>query len=132
MSDDEHASLTYASAGVDLEARQRVVQRYREVAKRAGRPEVLGGIGPFAGLFALGAKYHDPVLVAPTDTGGTRGKRAARRGPSRGLRTGRYEGLGHDIVNHCVNDAFTTGAEPLFFMDTIVRAGLAEDAKGAR
>jgi len=131
MSDDEHDSLTYASAGVDLEARQRVVQRYREVAKRAGRPEVLGGIGPFAGLFALGSKYRDPVLVATTDTVGTKGKLAALVGPSTGLRTGRYEGLGHDIVNHCVNDAFTTGAEPLFFMDTIVSADLADDAKVA-
>src|SRR3989304_1197807 len=131
MSDDEHDSLTYASAGVDLEARQRVVQRYREVAKGAGRGGGLGGSGPFAGLFALGSKYRDPVLVATTDTVGTKGKLAALVGPSTGLRTGRYEGLGHDIVNHCVNDAFTTGAEPPFFMDTIVSAAPAGDAEGA-
>src|SRR3972149_1987621 len=120
---EQRKPLTYRAAGVDLEARQRVVQRYREVAKGAGRPEGLGGIGPVAGLFALGAKYRDPVLVATTDTVGTKGKLAAL--------IGRYEGLGHDIVNHCVNDAFTTGAEPLFFMDTIVSADLADDAKVA-
>jgi phosphoribosylformylglycinamidine cyclo-ligase len=115
--------LTYAAAGVDLEARQRIVDRYREVAKRATRPEVLGGVGPFAGLFALGSGYRDPVIVSTTDTVGTKGKIAAL--------IGRYEGLGHDIVNHCVNDAFTTGADPLFFMDCIVNADLSADAKVA-
>ncbi len=115
--------LTYASAGVDLAARRGVVERYREVAKRASGPQVLGGIGPFAGMFAMGNKFRDPVLVATTDTVGTKGKVAAL--------AGRLEGLGHDIVNHCVNDAFTTGAEPLFFLDTIVNADLSDDAKVA-
>src|SRR3989304_10119961 len=125
MADKPRDPLTSRAAGVDLEARQRVVQRYREVAKRAGRPELLGGIGPFAGLFALGAKYREPVLVATTDTVGTKGKLAAL--------LGRYEGLGHDIVNNRVNDAFTTGAEPLFFMDTIVSATFASsDRSGCR
>jgi phosphoribosylformylglycinamidine cyclo-ligase len=115
--------LTYASAGVDLDSRQQTVARFREVAQRATRPEVLGGIGPFAGLFALGTGYRDPVIVSTTDTVGTKGKLAAL--------VDRYEGLGHDIVNHCVNDAFTTGAEPLFFMDCIVNADLPSDAKVA-
>jgi phosphoribosylformylglycinamidine cyclo-ligase len=116
------AGLTYAAAGVDLEARQKLVGRFRELAARASRPEVLAGIGPFAGLFALGS-YKDPVLVASTDTVGTKGKLAAL--------AGRYESLGHDIVSHCVNDAFTTGAAPLFFMDTIVAADLLGEAKVA-
>jgi phosphoribosylformylglycinamidine cyclo-ligase len=121
MSDNTPSPLTYAGAGVDLETRQRVVDRYRDVARHASRPEVLGGIGPFAGLFALGSGYRDPVIVSTTDTVGTKGKLAAL--------VGRYEGLGHDIVNHCVNDAFTTGADPLFFMDCIVNADLNPDAK---
>jgi phosphoribosylformylglycinamidine cyclo-ligase len=121
--DKQDSPLTYANVGINLSERQRVVERYREVARGASRPEVLGGIGPFAGLFALGSKYQDPVIVATTDTVGTKGKLAAL--------AGRYEGLGHDIVNHCVNDAFTTGAEPLFFMDTIVSADLPTDAKVA-
>lgn len=123
MSESQPGPLTYASAGVDLEARQKVVERYREVARGASRPEVLGGIGPFAGLFALGAGYKDPVIVSTTDTVGTKGRLAAL--------ASRYDGLGHDIVNHCVNDAFTTGAEPLFFMDCIVNADLSPDAKVA-
>jgi phosphoribosylformylglycinamidine cyclo-ligase len=115
--------LTYAASGVNLSERQKVVGRYREVARVADRPEVLGGIGPFAGMFALGSDYSDPVLVSTTDTVGTKGRLAAI--------AGRYEGLGHDIVNHCVNDALTTGAKPLFFMDTIVSADLSSDAKVA-
>ncbi len=115
--------MTYAAAGVDLDERQRTVARYREVAGAAGRPEVLGGIGPFAGLFALGSKYRDPVIVSSTDGVGTKTKIA-------GL-VGRYESLGHDIVANCVNDAFTTGAEPLFFLDYIGSFELASDAKVA-
>jgi phosphoribosylformylglycinamidine cyclo-ligase len=115
--------LTYASSGVNLSERQKIVGRYREVARVADRAEVLGGIGPFAGMFAMGSGYRDPVLVSTTDTVGTKGRLAAI--------AGRYEGLGHDIVNHCVNDALTTGAKPLFFMDTIVSADLSSDAKVA-
>jgi phosphoribosylformylglycinamidine cyclo-ligase len=115
--------LTYAASGVNLSERQKVVSRYRDAARVADRPEVLGGIGPFAGMFAIGSGYRDPVLVSTTDTVGTKGRLAAI--------AGRYEGLGHDIVNHCVNDALTTGAKPLFFMDTIVSADLSSDAKVA-
>jgi phosphoribosylformylglycinamidine cyclo-ligase len=121
MTAGEGKPLTYASAGVDLEARRAVVERYREIVRRAAGPRVLGGVGPFAGLFALGHGYSDPVLVASTDTVGTKGVLA-------GL-LGRYDGLGHDIVNHCVNDAVTTGCTPLFFLDTIVNADLTDEAK---
>ena len=118
------SGLTYAAAGVDLDARHALVERFREVAARsaAGRPEVLAGIGPFAGLFALG-QYKEPVLVSSTDSVGTKVKLAAL--------VGRYESLGHDIVGHCVNDAFTTGADPLFFLDYIASAGLDDEAKVA-
>ena len=124
MTSDPKEPLTYAGAGVDLAARKGIVDRYKEVAKRAGGPQVLGGIGPFAGMFAFAAgQYRAPVLVATTDTVGTKGKLAAI--------AGRFEDLGRDIVNHCVNDALTTGARPLFFLDTIVNAGLSDDAKVA-
>jgi phosphoribosylformylglycinamidine cyclo-ligase len=80
----------------------------------------LADVGPFSGLFRLGS-YRDPVLVASTDSVGTKVKLGAI--------LGRYEGLGHDIVNHCVNDILTTGAEPLFFLDYIGGSGVSDDAK---
>ena len=113
--------LTYSGVGIDFEARANVVERYKDVSKRASRPEVLGGIGPFAGLFALGNKYRDPVIVASTDGVGTKVKLAAL--------AGRYEDIGHDIVYACVNDLLTTGAEPLFFLDYIGSDGLPQEAK---
>ncbi|MPZ48525.1 MAG: phosphoribosylformylglycinamidine cyclo-ligase [Dehalococcoidia bacterium] len=123
MDEEQPPPLTYAAAGVDLEKRRATVERYREVAKGAGRPEVLGGVGPFAGLFALGSKYRDPVIVASTDGVGTKTKLSAL--------TGRYESLGWDIVANCVNDALTTGAEPIFFLDYIASADLPPDGKVA-
>jgi phosphoribosylformylglycinamidine cyclo-ligase len=119
---DPTQPLTYAASGVNLDARRSVVERYRDAARHAGRPEVLSGIGPFAGLFALG-KYKEPVLVSSTDGVGTKTKLA-------GL-VGRYESLGHDIVANCVNDALTTGAEPLFFLDYLGSSDLPADAKVA-
>lgn len=77
MTQDKQPPLTYAAVGVDLEKRRGIVERYKEVSKKATRPEVLGGIGPFAGLFALGTKYKDPVIVASTDSVGTKIKLAA-------------------------------------------------------
>ena len=115
--------LTYAGVGIDLEKRRATVDRYREVTKGATRPEVLGGVGPFGGLFALGTKYHDPVLVSSTDGVGTKVKIA--------VLAGRYEGLGHDLVNQSINDALTCGAEPLFFLDYIASADLTPDQKVA-
>jgi phosphoribosylformylglycinamidine cyclo-ligase len=81
---------------------------------------VLADVGPFSGLFRLGS-YRDPVLVASTDSVGTKVKLA--------VLLERYEGLGHDLVNHCVNDALTAGAEPLFFLDYIGGSGVTDEAK---
>jgi phosphoribosylformylglycinamidine cyclo-ligase len=81
---------------------------------------VLADVGPFAGLFKLGS-YSEPVLVASTDSVGTKIKLATL--------AGRFDGVGHDIVNHCVNDILTSGAEPLFFLDYIGNTGLTDDAK---
>jgi phosphoribosylformylglycinamidine cyclo-ligase len=114
---------SYAAAGVDIDAAEALISRFADAARIARRPEVLADIGPFAGLFELGRKYRDPVLVASTDSVGTKVKLAALMG--------RYEGVGHDLVNHCVNDILTAGAEPLFFLDYIGNCGLSDDAKVA-
>ena len=119
----EAAHPSYAAAGVDIDAAEALVARFAEAAKVARRPEVLADIGPFAGLFELGRKYRDPVLVASTDSVGTKVRLAAL--------LGRYEGVGRDLVNHCVNDILTAGAEPLFFLDYIGNCGLSDDAKVA-
>ncbi len=116
----EERPATYAAAGVDIDAAEALVSRYAKMAKAARRPEVLADVGPFAGLFRLG-QYRDPVLVASTDSVGTKVKLAAL--------VGRYEGTGHDLVNHCVNDTLTSGAHPLFFLDYIGNNGLTDDAK---
>ena len=121
MTQEQKPPLTYASVGVDLEKRRGIVERYKNVSKNATRPEVLGGIGPFAGLFALGSKYKDPVIVASTDSVGTKVKLAAL--------AQRYESIGHDVVNQSLNDVLTTGAEPIFFLDYIASADLTPDAK---
>ncbi len=112
---------SYAIAGVDIDSAEALISRFAEAASVARRPEVLADIGPFAGLFRLGREYRDPVLVASTDSVGTKVKLAAL--------LGRCEGVGHDIVNHCVNDILTAGAEPLFFLDYIGNYGLSDDSK---
>jgi len=110
----------YAAAGVDIDAADRLVGRIKELVRSAGRPEVLAGVGPFAGLFRLG-QYREPVLVASTDSVGTKVKLAAL--------LGRYDTVGVDIVNHCVNDILTAGAEPLFFLDYLASSDLGEQEK---
>jgi len=115
-------SLTYAGAGVDDQAARRFVERIRPIAKSTHGPEVLAGVGPFAGMFRLGS-YREPVLVSSTDSVGTKVKIGAL--------LGRYQGLGIDLVNQSVNDVLTVGAEPLFFLDYIASSSLGEDAKVA-
>lgn len=112
--------MTYSQAGVDTAAADALISRIAAEARTASRPEVLSDVGPFAGLFKLG-RYRDPVLVSSTDSVGTKVKIAAV--------LGRYASVGHDIVNHCVNDILTTGAEPLFFLDYIGNFGLTDDQK---
>jgi phosphoribosylformylglycinamidine cyclo-ligase len=113
---------TYAAAGVDIDAAERLVGRIKELVRSAGRPEVLAGVGPFAGLFGLG-QYGEPVLVASADGVGTKLKLAAV--------LGRYDTVGVDLVNHCVNDILTAGAEPLFFLDYLASSNLGEEEKVA-
>ena len=110
----------YAAAGVDVDANTRLIPRLRALAARATRPEVVGGVGAFAGLFDLsGARA--PLLVASTDGVGT--KLLVARALER------YDTVGEDLVNHCVNDILTAGARPLFFLDYLAGAGLAEESK---
>jgi len=113
---------TYAAAGVDIGAAERLVGRIKEMVRSADRPEVLAGVGPFAGLFRLG-QYREPVLVTSADGVGTKLKLAAL--------LGRYDTIGVDLVNHCVNDILTAGAEPLFFLDYLAGSDLSEEEKVA-
>jgi len=114
--------MTYSQAGVDVDAASRLVDRIKELARATHRPEVLAGVGPFSGLFRLSG-YRDPVLVASADGVGTKLKIASL--------LARYDTVGIDLVNHCVNDILTTGAEPLFFLDYLASSGLSDEAKTA-
>jgi phosphoribosylformylglycinamidine cyclo-ligase len=94
------------------------VERIRDLARLAGRPEVLGGIGAFGGFFRLGS-YRDPVLVAGADGVGTKLKVA--------FALGRHDTVGIDCVAMNVNDVLTSGAEPLFFLDYLALGRLDPD-----
>lgn len=102
--------LTYADAGVDLDAKDEAFGRIRGLVHSTHRPEVLGELGSFGGLFAL-RKYDEPVLVSSIDSVGTKLKIA--------FALDRHDTVGYDMVAHCGNDIVVQGAEPLFFMDYI-------------
>src|SRR5688572_29971769 len=105
-------SSAYAKAGVNIALANRLKGTLPRLLKAAQRPEVLGKIGGFGGLFALdSAKFRDPVLVSSIDGVGTKLKVA--------FALNRHDTVGHDLVNHCVNDIAVLGAEPLFFLDYI-------------
>jgi phosphoribosylaminoimidazole synthetase len=108
---DSVIKSAYSSSGVDIDAGNRAVELMKDSVKATYNESVLAGIGSFGGLFDASAlkQMGSPVLVASTDGVGTKVKLAAS--------LGRYRGIGHDIVNHCVNDILVQGARPLFFMD---------------
>ncbi|MGC9521498.1 MAG: phosphoribosylamine--glycine ligase [Anaerolineae bacterium] len=112
------APSAYAQAGVDIDAGERTVALMREAVRRTYTPDVLGGIGAFGGSLSVAglAQDHDLVLVASTDGVGTKTMIAEAMGI--------YDTIGHDIVNHCVNDVLVQGARPLFFLDYIAAAKL--------
>ena len=104
-------SITYASAGVDIEAGDRAVDLFKPLARKASRPEVRGGLGGFAGLFALRDGYREPVLAASTDGVGT--KLAIAQAMDK------HDTIGLDLVAMVVDDLVVCGAEPLFLQDYI-------------
>ncbi|QKT06314.1 phosphoribosylformylglycinamidine cyclo-ligase [Gordonia sp. X0973] len=104
-------NASYAAAGVDIDAGEQAVELIKPHAKRASRPEVLGGIGGFAGLFALKGGYREPLLAASSDGVGT--KLAVAQA------LGRHDTIGRDLVAMVVDDLVVCGAEPLFLQDYI-------------
>jgi phosphoribosylformylglycinamidine cyclo-ligase len=104
------AGLTYKASGVDIDAQDRGLEGVRRLAKSTFTRGVLSDIGLFGGLFALDpSDPSGPVLVASADGVGTKLKVAEM--------AGRFDTVGRDLVNHCVNDILVQGAEPLFFLD---------------
>ena len=101
--------LRYIDAGVDIDAGNRAVQMIKRAVLSTQTTAAIGDLGRFAGMFALPTGFKEPVMVASTDSVGTKVKVA--------IATGRHRGIGIDLVNHCVNDIATSGAEPLFFLD---------------
>ena len=107
----EQHGISYASAGVDIEAGDRAVELFKPLAKKATRPEVRGGIGGFAGLFALRGGYREPLLASSTDGVGT--KLAVAQAMDK------HDTVGIDLVAMVVDDLVVCGAEPLFLQDYI-------------
>lgn len=118
----ESGSL-YQQAGVDIDAGNRAVELMKPAIRATYTPNVLADVGSFGGLYALTDLPAVPVLVASTDGVGTKVKLAAEMGA--------WRGIGHDIVNHCVNDILVQNARPLFFLD-YVAAGKLEPATVAQ
>jgi phosphoribosylaminoimidazole synthetase len=128
--------MTYAQAGVDIDAGNALVERIKPLARSTGRPGATPSLGGFGALFDLkAAGYDDPLIVATTDGVGTKLKLA--------IETGRHDTVGIDLVGMCVNDLLAQGAEPLLFLDyyasgkleveaaTAVIAGIAEGCRQA-
>ena len=98
--------LSYQDTGVDIPAYTAMLERVRPLIAATQGPEVVSGVGPFAGMYTLPGGGR---LAASADGVGTKIKVA--------IACGRHRGIGHDLVNHCVNDIATSGAQPLFFLD---------------
>ena len=121
---DRKNGLTYADAGVDIDAGNRLVDLIKPMVRATARPGADAEIGGFGGLFDLkAAGFKDPVLVAATDGVGTKVKIA--------IETGIHSGIGIDLVAMSVNDLVVQGAEPLFFLDYFACGKLDPDAAAA-
>lgn len=108
-SKNSRSPLSYAAAGVDIDAGDALVERIKPLAKRTMRPEVLGGIGGFGALFEVSRNYREPVLVSGTDGVGTKLRLA--------FQLDGHDTVGQDLVAMSVNDILVQGAEPVFFLD---------------
>ena len=121
MTTERRNPLTYKDAGVDIDAGEALVARIAPAAKATRRPGADAALGGFGGLFDLkAAGFKDPIIVAATDGVGTKLKIA--------IETGRFDGIGQDLVAMCVNDIVVQGAEPLFFLDYYASGKLDVDA----
>ncbi|KQP49041.1 phosphoribosylformylglycinamidine cyclo-ligase [Methylobacterium sp. Leaf399] len=117
MTAEKQNGLTYAQAGVDIDAGNAMVDTIRPLVRATRRPGADAEIGGFGGLFDLkAAGFADPILVAANDGVGTKVKIA--------ILTGRHDTIGIDLVAMCVNDIVVQGAEPLFFLDYYATARL--------
>ncbi|HEY2330687.1 MAG TPA: phosphoribosylformylglycinamidine cyclo-ligase [Acidimicrobiales bacterium] len=111
---------TYEEAGVSIDAGEEAIRRIKDKVRSTYRPEVIGDIGGFGGMFAFGRdRWKDPVLVASTDGVGTKAMVAQA--------AGRFDTIGIDLVAMCVDDLVCQGAEPLFFLDYIAVGKLDPD-----
>ena len=105
----ERGALDYRSAGVDLDAAQRVMEGLKSLVASTRDEHTLSALGQFGGLYAVPGDVASPVLVSSTDGVGTKVKVA--------FMAGRHDTVGQDLVNHCVDDILVQGARPLFFLD---------------
>lgn len=113
-------SISYKEAGVNIDEGNLLVEKIKPLVKQTKRPEVMGGLGGYGGLFALDLKkYPEPVLVSTTDGVGTKLKLA--------FETNKFDTIGIDLVAMCVNDLVCVGAEPLFFLDYFATGALSAD-----
>ncbi len=120
MADERKNGLTYADAGVDIDAGARMVEKIKPMVRATRRPGADSEIGGFGGLFDLkAAGFSDPVLVAANDGVGTKLKIA--------IEAGKHDTVGIDLVAMCVNDLVVQGAEPLFFLDYFATGKLDPD-----
>ena len=120
MAENAKPGLTYADAGVDIDAGNALVQRIKPLVRATRRPGADAEIGGFGGLFDLkAAGFKDPILVAANDGVGSKVKIA--------IETGRHATIGIDLVAMCVNDLIVQGAEPLFFLDYFASGRLDTD-----
>ena len=110
MPEEAEQQANYTQAGVDIDAAGRALELIKSHVRATQRPEVISDLGFFAGLFQL-SNYRQPVLVASADGVGTKLKIASA--------LAKHDTIGIDLVNHCVNDILTCGAEPLFFLDYV-------------
>jgi phosphoribosylformylglycinamidine cyclo-ligase len=115
---------TYRDAGVDIDRGDEFVHRIGPLVRRTFRPEVIGGLGGFGGLFRFPSeRYQEPILVSGTDGVGTKVKMATLMG--------KHDTIGIDLVAMCVNDIVVSGAEPLFFLDYLATGHLDVDVAEA-
>lgn len=116
---DAHSGLSYQDAGVDIDAGDTVVRGIADAARRTHDERVLSGLGHFGGFYQIGPTAPGATLVSSIDGVGTKLKIASL--------AAQHDGIGHDIVNHCINDILACGARPLFFLDYFATGKLTPD-----